>query len=140
VRLDLSGKVAIVTGASRGIGRAVAVTLGAAGATVVAAARGSNAQATADAITASGGKATALPLELTEPASVEALSAVFDFNRAPFLQSFLEVRVEGSARRVRLILHGVDGPLTWRDLQTGGAVVPAGQRLDDQAVFAIPMR
>ena len=74
------------------------------------------------------------------PASVEALSAVFDFNRAPFLQSFLEVRVEGSARRVRLILHGVDGPLTWRDLQTGGAVVPAGQRLDDQAVFAIPMR
>jgi len=73
VRLDLSGKVAIVTGASRGIGRAVAVTLGAAGATVVAAARGSNAQATADAITASGGKATALPLELTEAASIEAM-------------------------------------------------------------------
>ena len=73
MRLDLSGKVAIVTGASRGIGRAVAVTLGAAGATVVAAARGSNAQATADAITASGGKATALPLELTEAASIEAM-------------------------------------------------------------------
>lgn len=74
------------------------------------------------------------------PMSVEALSAVFDFNRAPFFQSFMEVRVEGSARRVRLILHGVDGPLTWRDLQIGGTVVPAGQRLDDQAEFVIPMR
>lgn len=74
------------------------------------------------------------------PVSVEALSAVFDFNRAPFFQSFMEVRVEGSARRVRLILHGVDGPLTWRDLQIGGTVVPAGQRLDDQAEFVIPIR
>jgi 3-oxoacyl-[acyl-carrier protein] reductase len=73
VTLDLSGKVAIVTGASRGIGRAIAVTLGAAGATVVAAARGSNAQGTADAITARGGRAMALPLELTEPASIEAM-------------------------------------------------------------------
>ena len=32
------------------------------------------------------------------PFSVEALSAVFDFNRAPFFQSFVEVRVERSAR------------------------------------------
>ena len=30
------------------------------------------------------------------PFSVEALSAVFDFNRAPFFQSFVEVRVERS--------------------------------------------
>ena len=76
----------------------------------------------------------------TWPASVEALSAFFDFNRAPFFQSFMEVRVEGSARRVRFILSGVNGPLRWRDLQAGGAVVAAGQRLDDQAEFAIPMR
>lgn len=72
--LDLTGKVAIVTGASRGIGRAIALTLGAAGATVVAAARGSHAQATAEAIVSSGGQATAVPLELTEPSSVEALA------------------------------------------------------------------
>jgi len=34
------------------------------------------------------------------PFSVEALSGLFDFNRAPFFQSFMEVRVERSNRRV----------------------------------------
>jgi uncharacterized membrane protein HdeD (DUF308 family) len=70
----------------------------------------------------------------------EALSAVFDFNRAPFFQSFMEVRVEGSARRVRLILYGVEGPLRWRDLQTGGALAPTGHRPEEQVEFVIPMR
>ncbi|HSD51156.1 MAG TPA: metallophosphoesterase [Candidatus Methylomirabilis sp.] len=74
------------------------------------------------------------------PASVEALSAFFDFNHAPFFQSFMEVRVEGSRGRVRLILHGVNGPLPWRDLQVGGAVVPVGQGMDDPVEFVIPMR
>jgi uncharacterized membrane protein HdeD (DUF308 family) len=73
------------------------------------------------------------------PASVEALSGIFDFNRAPFFQSFMEIRVEGSARRVRLILHGVHGPLRWRDLQIGGAVRPEGANLDDTAQWVVPM-
>lgn len=67
------------------------------------------------------------------PFSVEALSAVFDFNRAPFYQSFMEVRVERSAHRVTFALHGVDGPLRWRDLAVGGAARPARQA-DDQPV------
>ena len=54
------------------------------------------------------------------PFSVEALSAVFDFNRAPFFQSFVEVRVERSQRRVVFAVIGVDGPLRWQDLQVGG--------------------
>jgi hypothetical protein len=73
------------------------------------------------------------------PASVEALSGMFDFNRAPFFQSLVEVRVEGSARRVRLILHGVQGPLRWRDLQVGGTVRPDGAGPDDPAEWIVPM-
>ena len=73
------------------------------------------------------------------PASVEALSGMFDFNHAPFFQSFMEVRVEGSARRVRLILHGVHGPLRWRDLEIGGAVRPKGASPDDSAEWVVAM-
>ena len=73
------------------------------------------------------------------PVSVEALSGVFDFNRAPFFQSFMEVRVERSKRRVALILNGVQGPLHWRDLQVGGDVLPPGATLDDPVEFLVPM-
>jgi Calcineurin-like phosphoesterase len=73
------------------------------------------------------------------PFSVEALSGLFDFNRAPFFQSFMEVRVERSKRRVVLILNGVHGPLHWRDLQTGGAVLPPGTTLDNPVEFIVQM-
>jgi len=73
--LDLSGKVAIVTGASRGIGRAIAMLLASRGATVVAAARGDNATETVAAITAAGGRAELGTLDVTDTASVEALVA-----------------------------------------------------------------
>ncbi|HVC20462.1 MAG TPA: 3-oxoacyl-ACP reductase FabG [Vicinamibacterales bacterium] len=68
-----SDNVAIVTGASRGIGRAIAVMLAARGALVVAAARGDHAQETVAAITAAGGRAEAGTLDVTDTASVEAL-------------------------------------------------------------------
>jgi hypothetical protein len=51
------------------------------------------------------------------PISIETLSGMFDFNNAPFFQSFLEVRVERSKNQVVFVLHGVNGPLHWRDLQ-----------------------
>jgi uncharacterized membrane protein HdeD (DUF308 family)/3',5'-cyclic AMP phosphodiesterase CpdA len=73
------------------------------------------------------------------PFSVEALSAVFDFNRAPYFQSFVEVRVERSRSRVVFAVIGVDGPLRWRDLQIGGAGRPADQSDDDLAEFVIAM-
>jgi hypothetical protein len=73
------------------------------------------------------------------PGSVEGLSGAFDFNHAPFLQSFVEVRVEGPARRVRLILHGVHGLLRWRDMQVGGSVIPPDRGPDDPVEFVVPM-
>jgi 3-oxoacyl-[acyl-carrier protein] reductase len=71
--LDLNGKVALVTGASRGIGRAIATMLAGRGATVVAAARGENAGETVAAISAAGGRAERATVDVTDPASVDAL-------------------------------------------------------------------
>jgi 3-oxoacyl-[acyl-carrier protein] reductase len=67
---SLHNKVALVTGASRGIGKAIATRLSAQGALVVCAARGDNAKATADAIVAAGGKAEALTLDVTDDDAV----------------------------------------------------------------------
>src|SRR5437868_69962 len=69
---SLAGKVALVTGASRGIGRAIAVRLAEQGATVVAAARGNHATACADELTAAGHSVQALSLDVTDSAAVEA--------------------------------------------------------------------
>ena len=50
------------------------------------------------------------------PFTPEWLSAAFDYNVAPFFQSFIEVKVEPSANRVRLIPYGVNGRLTWGEM------------------------
>jgi 3-oxoacyl-[acyl-carrier protein] reductase len=63
--IDLSGRVAIVTGASRGIGRAIARHLALQGAHVMAAARGDNARGVAEEIAAAGGRAEAVSLDVT---------------------------------------------------------------------------
>jgi 3-oxoacyl-[acyl-carrier protein] reductase len=69
---ELAGKVALVTGASRGIGRAIATRLAAQGATVIAAARGDHAHACADELRAAGHQVDALTLDVTDSAAVEA--------------------------------------------------------------------
>jgi 3-oxoacyl-[acyl-carrier protein] reductase len=70
---DLAGKVAIVTGASRGIGQAVAALLAGRGAHVVAAARENHAEQTVAAIRDRGGHADAVSLDVTDSGAVQAL-------------------------------------------------------------------
>jgi gluconate 5-dehydrogenase len=68
---SLKGRVALVTGASRGLGRDFASTLAAAGAAVVCAARSApDLEATVAAITKDGGKAEALALDVNDEAAV----------------------------------------------------------------------
>ena len=79
--MELEGKVAIVTGASRGIGKGIAVCLARAGASVVAAARTESAggrvpgtiHETVEKITASGGNALALPCDVSDEAAIRAM-------------------------------------------------------------------
>jgi hypothetical protein len=74
------------------------------------------------------------------PFSAEWMSAIFDYNTAPFFQSFIEVRVEPSAARVRLIPYGVHGRLRWRDFARSGNLPSAGVGPDDPVEWTVPMR
>jgi NAD(P)-dependent dehydrogenase (short-subunit alcohol dehydrogenase family) len=74
--LPFKGKLALVTGASRGIGAATAEALGKAGAHVILTARtASGLEAVEEAIHAAGGSATIAPLDLTDSAAIPKLAA-----------------------------------------------------------------
>jgi 3-oxoacyl-[acyl-carrier protein] reductase len=70
--MTLSGRIAVVTGASQGIGRACALKLAAAGATVAVAARNQEKlEALAAEITAAGGKAAAFPMDVGDEQQIK---------------------------------------------------------------------
>ena len=114
---DLTGKKAFVTGASRGIGRVIAVALAAAGADVAIAARSEEGLAeTAREVTALGRKAFVFPLDVTQQEDVAAVVAEaikmlghldIVFNNAGgsnFMVPFMDMRISGWEKVMRLNL------------------------------------
>jgi 3-oxoacyl-[acyl-carrier protein] reductase len=72
LQVDLAGQVAIVTGASQGLGRAIAEALAAAGAAVALVARSADKLAdVAAGITAAGGRAEAFPCDVTKGEDIQ---------------------------------------------------------------------
>ncbi|HEX4894267.1 MAG TPA: glucose 1-dehydrogenase [Hyphomicrobiaceae bacterium] len=71
---DLTGQVAVITGSSKGIGRAIAETMAAMGAKVVVSSRKADAcEAVAESIRKSGGEATVIPCNIGRRPECEAL-------------------------------------------------------------------
>jgi NAD(P)-dependent dehydrogenase (short-subunit alcohol dehydrogenase family) len=114
---DLTGKNAFITGASRGIGRSIAVALAEAGADVALVARSEDGLAeTASAVTAAGRKAFVIPADVTSQEAVsEAVAAAIDqlgevdvvVNNAGgsnFMVGFRDLRLAGWEKLMRLNL------------------------------------
>jgi 3-oxoacyl-[acyl-carrier protein] reductase len=95
---ELAGKVALVTGGARNIGRAIARELARGGAAVLVNARSSrgDAEETAAGIRAAGGRAAVLLADLTDPAAVAAMvaSGAKQFGRLDMLVNNAAVRAE----------------------------------------------
>lgn len=143
---DLTGRTALVTGASRGIGRVVATALAAAGASVALVARNRDGLAdTARAVTVLGREAVVIPADLTAPeAASGAVAAAIDrlghldivVNNAGgsgFLAPFLDTRAAGWHKTIRLnldaaayVCHAVGAHLLARGT---GSVVNVGSVL-----------
>ena len=96
--LELAGRVALVTGASRNIGRAIALELAAAGATVVVNANSARKEldGVAAEIVANGGKALAVLADITDAESVDTMMAAIrdGFGRLDILVNNAAVRAE----------------------------------------------
>jgi 3-oxoacyl-[acyl-carrier protein] reductase len=95
---DMSGRVALVTGAARNIGRAIALHLAAAGAKVVLAARADEAglREGVELIEADGGKADFILTDITDEASVARMidHTISTFGRLDILVNNAALRIE----------------------------------------------
>jgi len=147
---DITGDVAVVTGAGRGIGEGIATVLADAGAAVVCAARrGDEIERVAAGIRSRGGRACAVPTDVTDADAVEALAAaaVREYGRldvwvnnaggSPIQAPLTELPVEEWDATLRLNLTAV-----WvctraavRRMGDGGRVVNISSRAANSVVL-----
>lgn len=100
----LEGKVALVTGGSRGIGKQIAANLAASGAEVVLTSRSSDTgQAAAEAIRASGGKARHVVMDVSDDAAVEngLKELLDDYGTIPLLVNNAGITRDGLLLRMK---------------------------------------
>jgi len=100
-----AGRIALVTGASQGIGRACAIELAKAGATVALAARSvEKLQAVAAEITAAGGNAKAYALDVSSEESIKACAkaVLADLGKVEILVNNAGITKDGLALRMKL--------------------------------------
>ncbi len=116
--IDLTGKIALVTGASRGIGSGIAPVLAACGADVAINYRSAvdQAEEVASAVRDAGVKALTIQADVTEPAEVESMVQTVEGNLGPidilvnnagfnWLKPILEISVEDWDRTLNLNLR-----------------------------------
>jgi NAD(P)-dependent dehydrogenase (short-subunit alcohol dehydrogenase family) len=138
---DLSGRTALVSGASRGIGEAIARLLAAQGAHVVCTSRKlDGCEAVAESIRADGGSAQALAMHVGDPAAIEAAFAQLDtdgrvatllVNNAaanPYFGPMVDMDLGSYEKTVEVNLRGyfwttVQAAKRMRAAKTGGAIV-----------------
>lgn len=141
----LNGQVALVTGASRGIGQATAIELARRGAHVVLVARTQGGlEDTDDAIRAAGGTATLLPQDLMDGAAIDMIGPTLfqRFGRVDIL-----VHAAGVLGKLTPVGHitpkdfdtvvGVNLAATWRLIRTLDPVLRASQ---GRAIFLTDSR
>jgi NAD(P)-dependent dehydrogenase (short-subunit alcohol dehydrogenase family) len=137
--VSLAGRVALVTGASRGIGAVTAGAFARAGAAVVLAARDRQAlEEVADGIRGEGGQALAVPTDVGDPASVQRLvrQALDGFGRldaafnnasdGPLPAPLAEIDPEGFDRAIRTNVRGTFLGMKYQIpamLRTGGGAI-----------------
>lgn len=105
LNIDLHGRVAVVTGAGRGIGAATARTLAAAGAAVVCASRSEEElSAVVEDIRGAGGEALCVPTDVMDPAAVERLvkRAVAQYGKLDIALNNVGVSIGGALHEIKL--------------------------------------
>jgi len=100
---SLTNRIAFITGASRGIGRACALSLASAGVRVILAARNlEKLEETAAAVRAAGGTADALEIDMTSPESIKAtFTRAKEIGRVDILVNNAAITKDGLAMRMK---------------------------------------